>query len=598
MLQNTLLARWRKWFGAVLPRVRKTGRRPTSFLRLEALEDRCVPTAPLGPPNFHFQYVWTGSAQQTIQPPAGDYFHKGDKVVIEANVEEDQDSDSGSDGDPGLSLLVTSPGQTDAEIPANLYDFGAAVFTYQGVAFDNAPIYAEIQHGDGDETGTVNVDDYPGVARIDINNTQDRKDNIVLYDAASSPFGQRFSQTIPVRITNLGDARATFSLSVDPSSGGNGFLSRSTVTLAAGGHAAVTFTPTRDSAAPYDVHIIAKQGATEVAGDDLTVASVTFDPKIYNPDTPQEMVDHGAFRIPPRVGTPVPSFHITPALSDQVITVAVEGQSAAHGTVSINSGDAKTTVDLQSGPVTLTGVQQTEPARSLRTHGVNVSNVSAAAVHNPNALRLQLVIRVGGSDRKHDTLKSRGFAVTAIPQNMTETKITDLYRFTPSGEFIGLLVSSALESDSGNNADLGEVAVREVVEKSDANGLLAGATVPLTGGYVVATAINVTDEHSFPVSSIIAEHRLLGPGSYSGDMLTYQTHEFLDFRMGVVGIPMTNSGYQIERHIHISAGKLLLLTRKTGAAVTAKSISSDAGTITNPPAQSDQVIPGISVTAG
>jgi hypothetical protein len=595
-LQNALFAGWRRWFAAGLPRARKTKRRSSSPLCLEPLEDRCVPSAVLGPPRFQFQYAWTGSGQQTVQPPAGDYFHKGDKVVIEANVEENQNPDSQSDGDPGLALVVTSPGQTDTRIPANIYDFGAAVITYDDVALDGAPIHATIQNGDGDETGTVNIDDYAAAAGIDINNTADRRGNIVLFNPADTPFGEQFSQTIPVTITNLGHAQATFDLSVDPSSGGDGVLSRSSVALAAGKQVSVTFTPTRDSAAPYDVHILVQQGGTEVASADLTVVSVTFDPRIYNPDTPQKMLDRGAFRIPPRLGTPLPSFTITPALTDQVVTVAVEGQSGAHGTVSINNKAAGTNVDLQSGPLTLTGVGQTEPAQQLLLRRDSVANVSAAAGRNPNALRLHLVIRVGGSDRNHDTVKSKGFAVAAIPLIMTEEKLSDLNIREGGTTLIGLALRVSWESDSGQVADLGQVAIREVVESSPGTGLLAGRIGTEVGGYFVGTETRLGDEHGFPVSEILRQYRRTRVDS--GDMLVLQAHEFLDFRMGLVDIPMANSGYLIERDIHVHGQEFFLLTRKIAAAVTANSISSAAGEIANPPAESDQVIPGIRALPG
>jgi hypothetical protein len=578
-------------------RSQRRSQRPFFPLRLEPLEDRCLPTAPVIPvPRFHFQYSFTGFTPQTIQPPAGESFHAGDRVVIEANVEEPSgtaDTDFSSDFPEQLSLVVSSPGQNNLAISGDA--FAAGDIVYQAVIADNTPIYATITAGDGDETAYVNVDDYPAVARIDVNNTADTKDNIVLYNAPSTPgvasYHEAYRQTIPVQITNLGKTTATFGLSVDPNSGDCGSLSRSSVTLRAGGSTDVTFTPTRDSVEPYDVHIMAKHNGTIVAGNDLTVVSVTFNPKIYNSDTPLAMLNKGAYRIPPTALTDV-VVNISPTLSDQVVTVAVEGQSVAHGTVSINGAGVNTSADVQYGPVTLSGVQQTRPTFSLAHNSKgSVDNVIEATVPNPNAHQLHLVIRVGGTNKGHDTIRSRGFGVAAIPLNMTETiESSNFHLFKDGDEFIGLVVNMSWESDSGNQNDLGQVALDEVVQDGPATGIFAGTGKSDIGTYFLATG-GATDTHYYSVHSLVTKSRLVT----SGSLVVFQTHVFADFRMGVVNIPMTNSGFQIVRLVHQVGNQLWLKTSKAGAAVTANRIFSEAGTVVESPAQADQPIPGITI---
>ena len=129
-------------------------------------------------------------------------------------------------------------------------------------------------------------------------------------------------------ITNTGTSSGTFQLSVSPAPDAS--LSQASVTLAAGASTEVTITPEADSAAPNDVHIIAKQDGTQVGEDSMTIVSVTFTtsdevvtPAINNADTPVGMED----RIPPRTSTAI-SLTVSPDLSagGQFVTMAVKAK--------------------------------------------------------------------------------------------------------------------------------------------------------------------------------------------------------------------------------------------------------------------------------
>jgi hypothetical protein len=161
------LARWWKSLaGRVQPGGRKSGGRKSggrksggprmSHLQVEALEDRRVPTGAL---RFAFQYVWNSPGQQTIQPvQPQDYFHKGDTLVIEANADEqipDPDSDNNTEY---CIVTVSGPGQQSTKFQG--VPFAQGVVIFHAVAYDGAPIFAELQHPDSDAIATLNVDDY------------------------------------------------------------------------------------------------------------------------------------------------------------------------------------------------------------------------------------------------------------------------------------------------------------------------------------------------------------------------------------------------------------------------------------------------------
>ena len=298
-----------------------------------------------------------------------------------------------------------------------------------------------IATGFPDGAGYLRVDT-SGV-EIDINDTPDKSDNITLFNPI--PLTQAYTQTIPAKITNLGITEGTFQLSVNPP--GAATLSQTSVELGGGASTEITITPQADSSAPNDVHIIAQQGGTEVGEDDMTIVSVTFSQNIYNPDTPSQMISAGQYRIPPSMPTPV-NVTVTPSLSGsgQVVTLAVNGQNANNGTLTINGN---VTQDITSGGnVNLQGTSQTVPG---------------------NAGNLNLVVRVRGQD----TIQSNGFSVSAIPVSFQQSTATQL-----AGGVLQFTYS--WNSDSGNLADLDEVWIGEYVTYSD-GGIHAGAGRPWMG---------------------------------------------------------------------------------------------------------------------
>ena len=88
----------------------------------------------------------------------------------------------------------------------------------------------------------------------------------------------------------------TFTLSVEPA--GAATLSQTSVTLAAGASSEITLTPTADSAAPNDVHIVAMQGSNQVGTEDMTIARVTFPQQIRNePENNSPFVQYMSRRL-------------------------------------------------------------------------------------------------------------------------------------------------------------------------------------------------------------------------------------------------------------------------------------------------------------
>jgi len=303
-------------------------------------------------------------------------------------------------------------------------------------------------------------------AQIDIDNTTDKSKKITLYNPP--PPGASFGvalplvdvQKIPVTITNTSNAEATFNVVVNPDGGGSGNLSGSgllsqplvpggssslKVKLAAHADIELMFTPTQDSFAANDVHIIAqyqyKSGAyAKVAEDDMTVVSVTFDPDIRNTDTPAAMQD----RIPPGADqggwvNPTSVFvQVTPDLAGsggQFVTLYADGEVDADGSVSINHNTSGALNITLSQTVELNGMAQTEPG---------------------HAGNLRLTVEVRGQD----TAQSKGFSVSAIPVNFDQVQGFESYQGT-------LYFSYDFDSDSGSLSDLNQVWVGSYATFSD-----------------------------------------------------------------------------------------------------------------------------------
>ena len=310
---------------------------------------------------------------------------------------------------------------------------------------------------------------------IAINNTADTSDNITLFNPSNT--GEGATQTIPVKITNTSSTQQTFQLSVNSTNNGTPYatLSQSSVTLPAGastgtsGIPEVTLTPKADSTAPNDVHIIATDRGQQVAEDSMTIVSVTFgpakgvnSPDIRNADTPATMTQD---RIPPRANTPF-YVNVTPNLlgSGESVSVAVTGQNASNGIVTIN-GKSTPLVLSSSGPLNLSspnGTTQTMPghAGNLR-FAVIVDGISAA--------------------------QSKPFSVSAIPiqfHQIVAKVVTDPSFILPI--FDTLEFNYAWNSDSGQLKDLDQVWVGEYVTYPN-NGIIAGPGKPWPGNLINPT---------------------------------------------------------------------------------------------------------------
>jgi hypothetical protein len=520
---------------------RPAGRRPKRWAvpGVEALEERSVPAVVLGVGSGWQSFDWD-KAPGTFDNQGAFTFTSAKPTILKV-TDAFIDGDQFAVFDAGKRIGTTS-------VPANdgtqIYDKPDAAFASpkysHGVFFlpagDHSLTIETIAIAKGIPEGAAFLRADAAGAEIDINNTPDRADNIVLFNPV--PLAQAYTQTIPAKVTNLTGAKATFQLSV--TGGGAATLSKNAVTRAPGASAEITITPTADSAAAFDVHVIATQAGATVGGDDMTIVGVTFSEHVRNADTPVSMT---ADRIPPRVDTPV-TVTVTPDLtgSGQSVTLAVKGQSAKHGTVTV---DGKATLDITStGPVNLRGGTQTE---------------AAAAFSAPNAGKLTLVARVRGKD----TIKSSGFSVAAIITGVT----IEFNGLIAAGGERGIKVDTTYTSDSNVLADLGAVDVSEEVTYGVGTGVFAGVKGD-TSGYILATVPQV-DQHATPLGLIKA------PG---GTIQAFQAFKFRDRRTGAQDIPVANSGFIITRTVFTDAGGgVRLTTNKKPAATTVHGITTTAG---------------------
>lgn len=435
--------------------------------------------------------------------------------------------------------------------------------TESGTFDDIAVALEDSQEDEGDGTEDLTIDESQPTPTIliAINNTVSTNDNITLYNPPGS--AQPFTQTIPARITNLGSEAATFQLTVDQAGSGNVTLSQTSLDLASGASAEITITPTADSSAVNDVHIVAvDDDGAQLAEDDMTVVRVTLPNTISNADTPAAMLAAGAYRIPPRVNTPE-NIQVTPNLSGsgQSVTLTVTGQSATNGTVTIGGGATQT--------ITATGnVQLSSPSGNTQT-----APRSAAQLH--------LALQVRG---ENTTQSANGFSVAAIP-----IYLYDVLQASLVGTVRGIQVANVWRSDSGVIGDLNQVTVQEQVQSVTANGIFQGrpfvASPPRAGttGTPQFPNLGITlDNHSFPLSFITAAH-------YTGIRQALQTTDFADNRSGPAGpitVPMANSGDVITQTVYTvtsGTGKkrtvtVMVRTTETGAATSANGIASGPAT--------------------
>jgi hypothetical protein len=266
------------------------------------------------------------------------------------------------------------------------------------------------------------------LAEVDINDTVNHErtpgagDNVTLFNLV--PLSQAYIQTIPAKITNTSGTDLKYQLSVVPSSAVT--LNETSVSLAAGASTDVTITPTADSAAPNDVHIIAMVGNLKADEDDMTIVRVTIPQDISNTDTPIGMPD----RIPPTAPTQL-TVQVTPDLSGggQSVTLAVLGQNVLDGTVMLDGNTANNSADTITSPgtVNISGVDQTAPLGGL-TAGL-----------------LNLVVQV----REANTVQSSGFSVAAILLNWISQLLPPTIN---NSRHIGMEVADCWQSDSNLNS--------------------------------------------------------------------------------------------------------------------------------------------------
>jgi hypothetical protein len=255
--------------------------------------------------------------------------------------------------------------------------------------------------------------------------------------------------------------------------------------------------------------------------------------RIRHTTTPAAMA---ADRIPPRVDIPVPVGISGWSIPMAPVEVAIENAGGGNGTCTLD-GAATTTLNGTGGTVTLRGVDQTGAGK-----GTN----------------LRVIARFGGIV----LARSNPFAVAAIPQNWTISKVSEL-----TGPRRGLVVQDGWESDSGSVADLNETEISERVEQTSASGVLAGLGA-LNSGYLAGDQFT-RDTHGTPAAALTGH----------GVRIAAQTSMFKDHRTGAADIPMTNSGYTLSRFtLTFGPGSgWWLMTVKVGAATTARGITSAAG---------------------
>lgn len=268
----------------------------------------------------------------------------------------------------------------------------------------------------------------------------------------------------------------------------------------------------------------------------VAVPTVTFAPnQIRYPTTPAPM---SANRIPPRRAWPIAvglTGHQPPMAP---VEIFVEGSGiGTNGTVLVNGGSSAFII----GPmmVILQATLQTGPG---------------------SAGQLRLAAKFAGKI----IARSDPFSVSSIPQDYTDV----LSGLVDTSTRKGIVVQDGWESDSGVLADLDEGEISEIVEYTGGTGAFAGTTSGSNSGYLSATSLS-KDTHSSAVSN------LTGPGY----LLSKQICIFKDKRTGAIDIPMTQSGYHIERTLwkpHFWSS-LRFKVHKFGHATTAKSYTSAAG---------------------
>jgi hypothetical protein len=531
----------------------------TSRLLLEVLERRDTPST----------FDLSVDPQQIPLGPS----KPGETVTVKVNLTIDQaDPNDPSEGEgfataelegPGFSETISDYGIT--EVPIAITEANEEITAY----------LIEPPNAEGDE-GTATVETLP-TADVQVAGPGS-EDNITLYNAANNPFLSFFgfggsleaTQTVPVTITNTGDTSGTFDLMVDAGSGGSGTLSPSSVTLDPGEEQTVTFTPTQVSTEADDVHILAQMDGATVGEDDMTVVSVTFDPNIHNTDTPQQMLDQKAYRIPPTKDTQV-HVVVTPNLEGS----NEEGQVALTITGSDDSNNGSAKINNSSDPFQINKEQDVQLQGDAQTApGTFHSILGFGYFTGLHAGNLHLAVQVRGEDTD---AQSNGFSVSALPGEVSFTDAGQI--FAPPAW--GLLAHYSVKSDSGDPNDLSAILISEQVQPDVANctGVFATNNHSNNSGYLTAAAMvapGTLDHHQTGTDRL-----LVAP--HFGNRVAQQTFTFRDLRTGVTDIPEDNSGFLITYTANFdptdATGRTLILTTtKVGHDETANGFASAAGT--------------------
>ena len=259
----------------------------------------------------------------------------------------------------------------------------------------------------------------------------------VIFNPAGS--AQPKTQTNTFTITNPAPTTETITVAVTQLGSGNGTLSKTSVTLAAGRSTTDVFTPTADSSAADDVEVTetVPGGASETLY--YSVCEVTLPKDVKNEDTPTGEAD----RIPPRTVTEIP-VEVTPNLtgnfSGDAIYLAITGGSTNNGKATIND-DTYPVQIVKTTTVDLSGTTQT--AATGGTHAGNLYLNAETAPGTP-------VVK-----------SAYGFSVSAIPIAVEDFYEGDISLLHPELGDIGNDDYVAFESDSGDNGDLGGDGVLE-----------------------------------------------------------------------------------------------------------------------------------------
>ncbi len=395
---------------------------------------------------------------------------------------------------------------------------------------------------------------------------------ILLYNPPSA--AEPYAQTGRANISNFTSVTQTYRLAVVQLGTGNIRLSNPTtgatitsVTVGPGATVPFGVVPTADSSSVGDVGVEAMQGGNVVGSAFTTVVGVTIPQHIRNTDTPAGMVD----RIPPGNINPTPvAVTVTPSLagSGQFVTLTVAGQSNDNGTVLI--GGSATQVITSTGTFNLTtpaGVQTapnplaplvvvTPPLLTFTAYGGLTFEGFPGNLH--------LAVQVNGQP----TIESAGFSVAAIPVNYSEVLVRPVTE-VGNEPARGIVVQDGWQSDSGNIADLGQVALSEQVQTIVQGGFFAGLS-NATSQYIGPASLFTQDIHYFLLSAIHTEFT-------TGTALFRQTSVFLDRRTGAEGIPMSNSGYVISFYAYRVGDVGHVTTTKVGTPTEANGIVSGAG---------------------